>query len=99
MQPAAYNNTQQPYSYPPPPTAMYQAPPMQPPAQSYAQPSSVPVVAQPGAEGGQEGDKKVQNMAKKFGGHVATAATWGFGATRKFFVCFLGILKFSFSNA
>jgi hypothetical protein len=29
------------------------------------------------------GDKKVANMAKKFGGHVATAATWGFGATRK----------------
>lgn len=79
--------TQQPYSYPPPPTALYQAPPMQPPIQSYGQPSSVPVIAQqqaPVTAEGEQGDKKVQNMAKKFGGNVATAATWGFGATRKF---------------
>ncbi|KAI9357420.1 SH3 domain-containing protein [Pilaira anomala] len=81
---AVVNN--QPYSYPPPPTAMYQPPPQpsssnyqqqQQPVQAYGQPAPV-VVANHEEEGG---DKKVHNMAKKFGGHVATAATWGFGAT------------------
>lgn len=91
-----------PYSYPPPPTtAIYQPPPpsqsyYQPP-QSYSQPpvvatyqaQSPATVAAAGTE--EEGDKKVHNMAKKFGGHVATAATWGFGATRKFCFCTLKI--------
>ncbi|KAG2232989.1 hypothetical protein BDF21DRAFT_459179 [Thamnidium elegans] len=83
-----YNSTNQPYNYPPPPTAMYQPPPQLPvqsygqqqqPVQSYGQPPPVAnAVAATEEEGG---DKKVHNMAKKFGGHVATAATWGFGAT------------------
>lgn len=72
-----------PYSYPPPPTAMYTPPPAQPPAQAYGQPSAVVPNQQPHEGEGEGGDKKVAHMAKKFGGHVATAATWGFGATCK----------------
>jgi hypothetical protein len=54
--------------------------------QAYGQPSAVPAQQQQPQHEGEEagGDKKVANMAKKFGGHVATAATWGFGATCKF---------------
>ncbi|GAA5797825.1 hypothetical protein HPULCUR_003220 [Helicostylum pulchrum] len=78
----SYNSTNQPYSYPPP-TAMYQPPP-QLPVQSYGQPqppAPAPVTNGVVATEEEGGDKKVHNMAKKFGGHVATAATWGFGAT------------------
>ncbi|CEP14030.1 hypothetical protein [Parasitella parasitica] len=77
------NTTMMPYSYPPPPTVMYAPPPSQPPMQAYGQPSAVPVVAnnQEQQHGEEGGDKKVHNMAKKFGGNIATAATWGFGAT------------------
>ncbi|KAF7731464.1 hypothetical protein EC973_000272 [Apophysomyces ossiformis] len=80
------SSTQLPYSYPPPPTGPYYAPP---PAQPYIPAPSTsgapPPVAAAQAqnqvgEHGEEGSK-VQNMAKKFGGNVATAATWGFGAT------------------
>ncbi|KAI8379489.1 SH3 domain-containing protein [Radiomyces spectabilis] len=71
-----------PYSYPAPPTAMYHQPPPpgQPPVAQYAPP---PVVAAQEISGAPnpDGENKVHNMAKKFGGHVATAATWGFGAT------------------
>lgn len=90
-----------PYSYPPPPTAaIYQPPPPQTYNTSsstsyYNQPAyNQPPVAQPpvttvAATEEEGGDKKVHNMAKKFGGHVATAATWGFGATRKFFFLYI----------
>lgn len=83
--------TTMPYSYPPPPTAMYTPPPAQPPMQAYGQPSAVPVVANNEQHGEEGGDKKVHNMARKFGGNVATAATWGFGATCKYnkFIVFL----------
>ncbi|KAG0176457.1 hypothetical protein DFQ29_006084 [Apophysomyces sp. BC1021] len=83
---ATVPSTQLPYSYPPPPTAAYYTPP---PAQNYAPVPSAsgappPVTSQAtanqGGEHGEEGNK-VQSMAKKFGGNVATAATWGFGAT------------------
>ncbi|KAI8371201.1 hypothetical protein EDC96DRAFT_501788 [Choanephora cucurbitarum] len=74
-----------PYHYPPPPQAMYQPPPPPPaqnygppPAQNYGQSSTVVTHTEEEDHGG---DKKVANMAKKFGGNVATAATWGFGAT------------------
>lgn len=70
-----------PYSYPPPPTAIYHPPP---PAQVVGPSQTVIVTqAQPteGAENNEHG--KVANMAKKFGGHVGTAALWGFGATGK----------------
>lgn len=88
--------TTPPYSYPPPPTAAIYQPP--PPSQSYNQPPVAMYQSQPPAVSGasgaagaagteEEGDKKVHNMAKKFGGHVATAATWGFGATRKSLLC------------
>lgn len=80
-----------PYSYPPPPTSMYQPPPS---STNYAQPSYAPPPVQQVYEEhqGQEGDGKVQNMAKKFGGKVGNAAVWGFGATCKFF----DILSFSY---
>ncbi|KAI9013925.1 hypothetical protein CLU79DRAFT_767613 [Phycomyces nitens] len=78
-----------PYHYPPPPTAIYHNPPPATamstayPAPVAAMSSAYPVPAtvqqqQPQAP---EEENKVSNMAKKFGGHVATAATWGFGAT------------------
>ncbi|KAG2200435.1 hypothetical protein INT46_002068 [Mucor plumbeus] len=81
--PSSITNTTNtmPYSYPPPPTAMYTPPPAQPPMQAYGQPSAVPVVANNEQHGEEGGDKKVQNMAKKFGKNVGVAATWGFGAT------------------
>ncbi|ORE05632.1 SH3-domain-containing protein, partial [Rhizopus microsporus var. microsporus] len=60
-----------PYAYPPPPTTIYQPPP---PAQSYGP----PIVAVAHEE---EKENKVSNLTKKFGGQVANAATWGFGAT------------------
>ena len=72
----------QPYSYPAPPTALYQAPPSQPPIQSYGQPSTVTVSQPVESEGGSKGSE----MGKKIGGKVAESALWGFGATRKFFV-------------
>ncbi|KAI8365113.1 hypothetical protein BD560DRAFT_402159 [Blakeslea trispora] len=68
--------------YPPPPPASVQSygqPPPPPPVQSYSQPPAV--VANGHVEEEHGGDNKVANMAKKFGGNVATAATWGFGAT------------------
>jgi ABC-type sulfate transport system substrate-binding protein len=52
--------------------------------QAYGQPSAVPVVANNEQHGEEGGDKKVQNMAKKFGKNVGVAATWGFGATCKY---------------
>ncbi|KAI7863313.1 hypothetical protein BDF14DRAFT_1845017 [Spinellus fusiger] len=92
--------TSLPYSYPPPPTAIYHAPPpitsatqataayystppvtsvyATPPNHVYQSPSAAPA-APPAPE--EDGQNKVANMAKKFGGNVATAATWGFGAT------------------
>jgi hypothetical protein len=74
-----------PYSYPPPPTSMYQPPPS---STNYAQQSYAPPPVQQAygneEHQGQEGDGKVQNMAKKFGGKVGNAAVWGFGATCKF---------------
>ncbi|KAI8971076.1 hypothetical protein BDB01DRAFT_845282 [Pilobolus umbonatus] len=79
-----------PYSYPPPPSAMYAPPPSSsyaPPSSSYGPPSQssyghpVPVIPVNNEQHEEGKDTKVSNMAKKFGGHVATAATWGFGAT------------------
>ncbi|KAI7897602.1 SH3 domain-containing protein [Cokeromyces recurvatus] len=71
-----------PYSYPPPPTTIYAPPPpTQPPSQIYGQPSSTTVIVQQQQQEQSEGGDRVASMAKKFGGHVATAATWGFGAT------------------
>ena len=78
----------QPYVYPPPPTTLYQPPPPSqpynvqsyapPPIQAYTQQPQQPVAVQQE----EEKENKVSNLTKKFGGQVATAATWGFGATR-----------------
>ncbi|KAI8966926.1 hypothetical protein BDF20DRAFT_349866 [Mycotypha africana] len=78
------------YSQPPPSNAIYTPPPAYPPSQAYSQPpppAAGPVVvnhvvgpSSTPAEGEEQQDK-VANIAKKFGGRVATAATWGFGAT------------------
>lgn len=80
-----------PYVYPPPPTTLYQPPPAtqmysQPPpvTQVYAQPPPPAQAynqAQPVATQEEDKENKVSNITKKFGGQVATAATWGFGAT------------------
>ncbi|KAG0734172.1 hypothetical protein G6F23_012639 [Rhizopus arrhizus] len=77
----------QPYAYPPPPTTLYQPPPPSqpynvqsyapPPIQAYTQQPQQPVAVQQE----EEKENKVSNLTKKFGGQVATAATWGFGAT------------------
>ncbi|KAG1504599.1 hypothetical protein G6F54_000895 [Rhizopus delemar] len=77
----------QPYVYPPPPTTLYQPPPPSqpynvqsyapPPIQAYTQQPQQPVAVQQE----EEKENKVSNLTKKFGGQVATAATWGFGAT------------------
>ncbi|KAI9283230.1 hypothetical protein BY458DRAFT_495841 [Sporodiniella umbellata] len=76
--------TQMPYIYPPPPTTLYQPPPIThtytpPPLQAYPPPAGT--VTQPAAVAPAEEESKVSNITKKFGGQVATAATWGFGAT------------------
>ena len=71
-------------NYGQPPVQNYGPPPVQnygpPPVQNYGQSSTVVAHTEEEEHGG---DKKVANMAKKFGGNVATAATWGFGATCK----------------
>lgn len=82
-----------PYSYPPPPTAMYTPPPAQPPIQAYGQPAAVPVVASSNEQHGEGGsESKVKTMGSKFGKQVGTAAMWGFGATSKFLHVFLDCL-------
>ncbi|CAO3699425.1 unnamed protein product [Rhizopus stolonifer] len=89
--PSYISTPNMPYVYPPPPTTLYQPPPAtqmygQPPpvTQVYAQPPP-PTQAynqtQPVATQEEDKENKVSNITKKFGGQVATAATWGFGAT------------------
>lgn len=85
------NNALPPYSYPPPPTQMYSAPPESSTPQQYYPPPPVATAAPAGSsssmatpgEQHDEGGSKVHSMAKKFGGNVANAAVWGFGATGK----------------
>ncbi|KAL0077537.1 hypothetical protein J3Q64DRAFT_1768139 [Phycomyces blakesleeanus] len=91
--PPSQSTSNVPYSYPPPPTAIYHNPPPAtniyhnpPPAttmitSAYPVPGTVQQQQQQQQPQAPEEENKVSNMAKKFGGHVATAATWGFGAT------------------
>lgn len=66
-----------------PPAAQYQPPPQQ--HVSYAAP--LPAVAQSSSSAPpptEEHGSKASGFGKKLAGNVANAATWGFGATRKF---------------
>lgn len=70
---------------PPPVQNNYAPPPIQSQVQSYAPPpvqqipstSSAPAVVE-------HQESTMSSMGKKIAGNVANAATWGFGATRKF---------------
>lgn len=73
------------YATPPPQAQSYAAPPPQPTPYAAPPVQPAPSAAAPPAGHQEEGGSKFSGMLGKVGSNVANAATWGFGATRKYY--------------